>query len=424
MNYSMKLFAFAFFFCINCVVLKAQQKHFIYVQSEDRQQFAIVLSGKVYSSSDYGHIIIPRLIDGDYSFTVSFPMNKFPDQAFTCTINKKDVGFFLKNSTDGWALQDMQTQKSVQNASKTVAQQNAFGDMLSEVVNDSSLNQKTVPADGNAGKTVAAAGTVAAAETFATTKSGDTLALDNTGVINDSIYQPEKISESKLDTGTNMLFVDKTQSGIDTINVFVPSEKAETDLTANASSQETAANDLQHEKALVVAAPGMHDTSSAGNITSPEANTTANDNAAPVNNSTHEDVSNPFYKPEQNSNNAAANSAQPGTDNPAGAVAAGVGVNHDCTNMISDEELNKIKRKMFVQDNDNEMIQYALKYVSKKCIMTDQVKLLGSLFSSDDGRYNLYDAMYKHVYDYGNYPRLADLILDPYYKKRFAALLR
>ena len=70
------------------------------------------------------------------------------------------------------------------------------------------------------------------------------------------------------------------------------------------------------------------------------------------------------------------------------------------------------------------MIQYALKYVSKKCITTDQVKTLGSLFSSDDGRYNLYDAMYKHVYDYGNYPRLADLILDPYYKKRFAAMLR
>ena len=79
---------------------------------------------------------------------------------------------------------------------------------------------------------------------------------------------------------------------------------------------------------------------------------------------------------------------------------------------------------MFIQDNDNEMIQYALKYVNKKCITTDQVKTLGSLFSSDDGRYNLYDAMYKHVYDYGNYPRLADLILDPYYKKRFAAMLR
>jgi hypothetical protein len=70
------------------------------------------------------------------------------------------------------------------------------------------------------------------------------------------------------------------------------------------------------------------------------------------------------------------------------------------------------------------MIQYALKYLSQKCITTEQVKELGRLFSSDDGRYNLYDALYTHTYDYGNYSSLASQIIDPYYKKRFAALLR
>ena len=79
---------------------------------------------------------------------------------------------------------------------------------------------------------------------------------------------------------------------------------------------------------------------------------------------------------------------------------------------------------MFVQHGDNEMIQYAIKYMNKKCITTDQVKVLGGLFASDDGRYNLYDAMYRYVYDYGHYPELANQIVDPYYKKRFAAMLR
>ncbi|HEX5150180.1 MAG TPA: DUF4476 domain-containing protein [Parafilimonas sp.] len=422
MNHSLKSFAFVFFFCINCVISKAQQKHFIYIQSEDKQQFAIVFNGKVYSSSDYGYIIIPKLADGDYNFTVSFPMNKFPDQAFSCTINKKDAGFFLKNGTDGWALQDMHTQKSVPGNSNEVAKQNAFGDMLSEVVNDSSLTQKNIPTDDNAGKVVAAAGTVAVAETFAITKSGDTLAVDNPALITDSAYQPEKISESKLDTGTNMLFVDKTQSGIDTINVFVPAEKTTTDATSDKeSASETAANDIQHENPVVVVPLVTNDAASSN---SPRENTATNSNSTPADNSTHEDVSNPFYKPEQNSKDTAAASVQPTSDNQASTVTADAGVNPDCTDVISDEELNKIKRKMFIQDNDNEMIQYALKYVNKKCITTDQVKILGSLFSSDDGRYNLYDAMYKHVYDYGNYPRLADLILDPYYKKRFAAMLR
>src|SRR6478752_10563115 len=107
----LKTGSFLLFFWLVSLVSYAQQKHFIYVQSEDKQPFAIVMNGKVYSSSDYGYIIVPKLADGDYNFTVSFPMNKFPDQAFTCSINKKDVGYFLKNSNDGWALENMQTQK-------------------------------------------------------------------------------------------------------------------------------------------------------------------------------------------------------------------------------------------------------------------------------------------------------------------------
>src|SRR3982751_3151305 len=98
MKQSFKLFGLVLFFCIQCLLLKAQQKHFIYVQSEDRQPFAIVLKGKVYSSSDYGYIILSNLTDGEYNFTVSFPMNKFPDQSFSYSINKKDAGFYLKNT--------------------------------------------------------------------------------------------------------------------------------------------------------------------------------------------------------------------------------------------------------------------------------------------------------------------------------------
>ena len=92
--------------------------------------------------------------------------------------------------------------------------------------------------------------------------------------------------------------------------------------------------------------------------------------------------------------------------------------------MISDKDFDKLKRKMFVQNGDNDMVQTALKYVANKCITTDQVQTLGSIFLSDDGRYNLYDALYRHVYDYGNYPALESQIIDPYYKRRFEALLR
>lgn len=410
MKYSIKLFVFVFFFCANCFVLHAQQKHFIYVQSEDKQPFAIVMNGKVYSSSDYGYIILPKLTDGDYNFTVSFPLNKFPDQSFTCSINKKDAGYILKNNSDGWALENMQTQKSITSGSNTTAKSNAFGDMLSDVVSDSDLTKKDISANNSpvtniTNETVAASGTVTDAA--------------NTGFITKANAQPQKIAESKLDTGTSMLFVDKSQSGVDTINVFIPSEKTDSvAATTNgneASPGNIAAENSQSVNPVTTTPTTNSDTALQENVTS---NTQKENNNSVVNNQSS-DVSNPFYKSENN--NAVVDSTQtnqPPTNNTSAAI------KEDCSKMITDEDFNKLKRKMFVQKNTNEMIQYAVRFLNNKCITTDQVKTLGYLFSSDDGRYNLYDALYNYVYDYGNYSQLASSILDSYYKKRFAAMLR
>ena len=395
-----------------CCALKAQQKHFIYVQSEDKQPFAVVLGGKVFSSSDYGYVIIPKLTDSTYKFTVSFPMNKFPDQSFTCTINKKDVGYALKNETGGWVLENMQTQKLISNGNADVAQKTGFGDMLSDVVSDSTLTTNTAmqkPADTV--KTVM--------DTVAQTQPVNNTVANNTNVsTTDLILQPQKISESKLDTGTNMLFVDKTQNGFDTINVFIPSEAINNNTVADQSSASANTNVATAE---IPTTPVNSDVSS--KINNEADNTTSADNNQQQD-TTNRSVSNPFYKPGQDSNSTTVNTTSTinNTNTPNASVTNGV--KQDCSNMISDDDMSKLKRKMFVQKNDNDMVQYAVKYLNKKCITTDQVKLLGDLFSSDDGRYNLYDGLYKYVYDYGNYPTLANQILDPYYKKRFAALLR
>ncbi|MBV9960884.1 MAG: DUF4476 domain-containing protein [Parafilimonas sp.] len=404
MKYQLKFVTVLFFLCMNCFVLMAQQKHFIYVQSEDRQPFAVVLGGKVYSSSDYGYVIIPKLADSTYKFAVSFPMNKFPDQYFTCTVNKKDVGYTLKNANDGWALQNMQTQKLVMNSTAVTATSNAFGNMLSDVVNDSTLTKNNVvqqPVD--------------------TTNNAAVVAgiIPNTSA--DSLQAPQKIFEQQFDTGTNMLFVDKTKNGVDTINVFVPNENVSNNNINNATTDQQRLNANAVVTAPVVTpAFTNNDSSVVQNNSAASENVVSNNNEIP-DTATHA-VANPFYKPGEN-NNTVINSNTV-NQNQTTLTATSNAVKEDCGNMISDEELNKLKRKMFVQNNNNDMVQYAVKYLNKKCITTGQVKDLGNLFSSDDGRYSLYDALYSFTYDYGNYPLLASQILDPYYKKRFAAMLR
>jgi hypothetical protein len=416
MKHALRLFTFLIFFCLIGLVLKAQQKHFIYMESEGQQPFAIVLNGKVYSSSDYGYIIIPKLEDGNYNFAVSFPMNKFPDQFFACTINKRDVGYILKNDKDKWVLQNMQTKKMVTNDDVATAKDTTFGNMLSQAVSDSTLTKQNVvasPPDNNSGVTIAAAAAVAT--TVSVLQPGE-----------DTAMQPQKISQTNIDTGTNMRFVDKTQTGNDTINVFIPSEQINAPVPATQNnipdnSTTSAGN------AAIVAVPAVvpsinntapNDTVATDTITSAPVNASTENNIRT--DTTAHDVSNPFYKPEANNNPTVLGAAAVTT----AAISSPDAVKQDCQSTLSDDDLNKLKRKMFTQHNDNDMIQVAIKYVQKKCITTDQVKLLGSLFTSDDGRYSLYDALYKYVYDYGKYPELASQIIDPYYKKRFASLLR
>lgn len=422
-----KTIGFLLLFWMVCFVASAQQKHFIYVQSEDKQPFAIVLNGKVYSSSDYGYIIIPKLADGEYNFRVSFPMNKFPEQAFTCSINKKDIGYFLKNSNDAWALENMQTQKLIVSGAAKGPEANAFSDMLSEVVSDSNLtktNTASAPVPDaannaiNPGENAALAGaTVAAAAAPA--------------FITDSIVQLEKISEATLDTGTSMLFVDKSQPGNDTINVFIPAEAAAATATTTMTEQPPNESSEVNNTVSENATQNSNPVTEAQDSTPVDITATNKDEAVETaaEKSTG-DVSNPFYNPEKNNNSAAAVVASPVIASPNDATSSTststttAGTRYDCVHMLSDDDMDKLKRKMFSQDDDNKMVQYAVKAVGKKCITTDQVRTLGSLFSSDDGRYSLYDALYKFVYDYGNYPGLESQILDPYYKKRFAAMLR
>ena len=288
---------------------QAQQQHFIYIESADKQPFAVVLNGKVYSSSDYGYVIVPKLTDGDYNFTVSFPMNKYPDQNFKCVINKKDLGFKLENSTDkGWALQNMQTQK-VLAINNTASADNAFSNMLSDVVSDSNLANKNLPVNNTKPDTTAtsknidtsaiAATTnidttsVAAATTIDTSNLTTAQSGTNIGSVNDSAAQLQKISETKLDTGTNMVFVDKTAA--DTIKVFVPNDSANNTGVANSVNDSL----INQQKTTASNTPAQTDS----NVQKTDTTTTAlNQSPSQTTDTATHAVSNPFYNSTTNQN--------------------------------------------------------------------------------------------------------------------------
>src|SRR5688572_29235353 len=103
-------------FILSCVMLVmasqafSQRLYFIYLQAEADQPFFVRINERVHSSNSTGWLLLSRLKDSSYQFSVGFPANKWPEQKFSLSIKAKDHGFTLKNFGDkGWGLVDLQT---------------------------------------------------------------------------------------------------------------------------------------------------------------------------------------------------------------------------------------------------------------------------------------------------------------------------
>jgi hypothetical protein len=148
-------------------VFAQQLNRFAYIQTDNNQPFYIKWNAKIWSSSNSGYLILPKIKDPQISIIIGFPKNLYPEQEFTITFNgNKDAGFILKNFGDkGWGLYNLQTLAVVyatneviapvvknettnsENVNKTTASEevkNPFGNLLVQVTQDSSVTNITV----------------------------------------------------------------------------------------------------------------------------------------------------------------------------------------------------------------------------------------------------------------------------------------
>ena len=138
-------------FLVGAIHALALDNHFIYIQSENGKPFYLSLNSKVYSSSSTGWLILP-LAEGEYQCNIGFPRNEWPDYRFKFRIDKRDMGFVLKNLGDqGWGLQNIQSMELtrgalVESASALRGNSGAmssdpFSTMLAAVVDDPTIRQ-------------------------------------------------------------------------------------------------------------------------------------------------------------------------------------------------------------------------------------------------------------------------------------------
>lgn len=409
------------------VSLLAQQNHFIYIQTENKQPFYIKLDKKILSSSTSGYLIIPKLQDGNYVLTIGFPKNEWPEQNVTCSVDKKDAGYLLKDFGDkGWGIFNLQTMEVVMSGVKpaeksTVIEENKqdiFSNTLSNVVNDPSIAKKASdkPVIKEEAKPIVKEEekTVVAAE----------VKYETPKLIN----QITKLSDSKGGEGVNLIYIDIVNGKADTIKIFIPEEtmvieatmqpekklEAQSPVVEVAKKEEVLKEEVKPEvvvpKEETIKEPVKNTDPKFIDIELPNPNAKVDTvvktpTSAAIVEKKAEVIQQVPEKPKENATKP-------------------VMANSDCKNFASEDDFIKLRKKMAAEDNDDDMVATARKQFKSKCFTVEQVKNLGVLFLKDEGKYKFFDAAYPFVSDSYNFGTLEIQLSDNYFISRFKAMIR
>jgi len=446
-----------FIFILNSTLFaRAQQVHFIYLQTENGQPFYVKLNKQVVSSSSAGYLILPRLIDGNYKLSVGFPKKEFPEEDFQIVVDKKNEGFLLKNFGEkGWGLFNIQSFGIVMgggtNAPDTISknlQSDPFSKMLANVVKDSSILQRNEPKEEPVKEVVSPA------------KTDSEVAVVKPQPI--LLSPAKKLLSKKNNDGMEMVYIDPVENGNDTIRIFIPKEQAiiKTDTVSN----NTAPAEKPLESVLTNASPGNDTSLLKANVATKDS-ISAKDTAL-VNNAEKQAKMNadttasvpPLVSANkdslENNNNVIVKNdeqtkAQPGevklpvtvsqdstikedkktpeTKNENMVVLPQVvqstSTNSDCKSFADNEDFLKLRKKMASESSDDNMIKAAKKAFHSKCFSTEQIKNLSFLFLTNEAKYRFFDEAYAFVSDSNQYITLQSQLTDSYYINRFKAMI-
>ena len=444
MNRFYKKLLFLFFY-LSFVVLSSfsQQNHFIYLQTENRQPFYVKLDKKILSSSASGYIIIPKLQEGNYIMAIGFPKNEWPEQTVTCTVNKKDAGYLLKNFGDkGWGIFNLQTMEVIMSGVKAAENENVgiedkndiFSNTLSNVVNDPSIvrkieeksavkeevkpvlveNKKEVQIDTPTNIVIAPVEDKKTKDK-PVVKEGIKPVIEiiknEEQVIVSS--QVKKLFSIKSSEGTDMVFADIVNGVADTVRLFIAAEK----------NNEA----IQPEKKIIKPAADLPKNEEVKKNESKASSTKATKAGEPK--FIDIELPNPNIKKDsavQISVTAAeVNKTEqlPVSEKPKENTTKPVMVNSDCKSLATQDDFLKLRKKMAAEGTDEEMVDIAKKVFRSKCFTTEQIKNLSVLFLKDDGKYKFFDAAYPFVSDSNNFSSLETQLSDGYFITRFKAMV-
>ena len=451
-----QLFGLFFIFLCISISVKAQQNHFIYIQTENKQPFYVRQDKNVYSSTASGYLVLSKLKTGSYDLVFGFPKNEWPEQNIHCSLEDKDLGYLLKNFGEkGWGLFNIQSlsvltanENSKKNDVVKEVRTDAFSNMLSTVVNDPTIREnepvkqevkkritedikpsvalnseskkeplkkevKEEPKNESVKATELATSNVALNSEpqkeqvkkvinepkIDSVKSWETVTLkSNENIKKDYVENKVNITKklaNKTTEGLEMVYVDMANGTQDTVRILIPVEK---EILEN-SSEKIVINNKPKEE-----------------IKEKEANPVivAKDEKKKETKFLEIELPNPNGKVNEVKGDSVRHQSIPQSQM----------INSDCKNLATNEDFLKLRKKMAAVENPDDMIVVSKKVLKTKCFTTEQLKNLSVLFLSDAGKYSFFDAAYPFVSDSQNYIQLESQLTETYYINRFKVMVK
>ncbi len=387
----------------------SQRVYFLYIQSEAELPFYLKMNDKIYSSAAKGYLILPRLRDSIYNFSIGFSGNNSIEQKFSVPLNGKDHGYVLKNFNEkGWGLFDLQTLSVKMNLSEfPVAElkkelikkdESNFTQILAKASDDSTLLEKAdVIVKKDIKKDTIAKEVVVQSiekkeekkveieevkpipiekpELHVKVNEEIKTKIEVESQINSEVFKRSQVilkSESSTTEGFGLIFIDEYSNGSkDTIRILIPPTKE----IAISLPPEIQGN----KKFLEIPDTIIQVVKEKNQVKESEQLVISQNQAVKKNN---------------------------------------------CQSIGDETDFFKLRKKMAAEVKDDDMILEAKKIFRTKCFTTSQIKNISTLFLNDNGKYNFFDASYLHVSDLENFNSLISELKDEYFQNRFKAMLR
>lgn len=240
-------------------------------------------------------------------------------------------------------------------------------------------------------------------------------------------YGVVRTSDQDANGGRSMSFVLLSTTDTDSVSIFVPydEEQASTTQTNSAQSTERKRSIAYFDYDDLAQTPPPANTSGNRRRNNNDEKFLNNNSTGAQQNNQSAEVNNPFYSAQ----NAETEEDKQRSDNTVTSPAPTTtvrssGNNSACSGgSISDKDFSKMRNKMIGRDNDDDMVSTAMDMLGNKCITTSNVKTLGGLFITDNGRLKFFAAVKKNISDVENFSTLEDQIYDRGKKEQFRSLL-